>query len=151
MHRQVHQCAVSRLGTKIQSEVQSSLVSDPKINYVIPIYDPMTQFVVPAITAAGKTTSVHIATFNGTPAALTMLEQGPIVKMDIGENLEWLAYANLDEAFRAMLSKPTVANESTALRVFTAENVKDTGTPPAFNTGFGDSYVTGYAALWGQG
>ena len=137
--------------TKIQSEVQSSLVSDPKINYVIPIYDPMTQFVMPAITAAGKTTSVRIATFNGTPAALTMLEQGPTVKMDIGENLEWLAYANLDEAFRAMLGKPTVANESTALRVFTSANVKDTGTPPAFNTGFGNGYVSGYATLWGQG
>ncbi len=137
--------------TKIQSSVQSALVSDPNVNYVIPIYDPMTQFVVPAITAAGKTTSVHIATFNGTPAALTMLEQGPIVKMDIGENLEWLAYANLDEAFRAMLGAPTVTNENTALRVFTSANVKDTGTPPAFNTGFGVSYVSGYATLWGQG
>jgi ribose transport system substrate-binding protein len=136
--------------TRIQSEVQSSLVSDPNINYVIPIYDPMTQFVVPAITAASKTNTVHIATFNGTPAALTMLEQGPSVKMDIGENLQWLAYANLDEAFRAMLGKPSVADEHTALRVFTSSNVKDTGTPPAFNTGFGDSYVSGYAQLWGK-
>ncbi|MCU1528777.1 MAG: sugar transporter substrate-binding protein [Frondihabitans sp.] len=137
--------------TKIQSQVQSSLVSDPNINYVIPIYDPMTQFVVPAITATSKTSSVHIATFNGTPAALTMLENGPTVTMDIGENLQWLAYANLDEAFRAMLGKPTVANEHTALRVFTSSNVADTGTPPAFNTGFGDSYMSGYAKLWGQG
>jgi ribose transport system substrate-binding protein len=137
--------------TKIQSDVQSSLVADPKINWVIPIYDPMTQFVAPAITASGKSSSVHISTFNGTPAALKMLENGQSVTMDIGENLDWLAYANLDEAFRAMLGKPTVADEHTALRVFTSANVSDTGNPPAFNTGFGDSYATGYAKLWGEG
>ncbi|MHB1171713.1 MAG: sugar ABC transporter substrate-binding protein [Lacisediminihabitans sp.] len=135
--------------TKIQSQVQSALVADPSINYVIPIYDPMTQFVVPAITAVGKTGSVHIATFNGTPAALTMLEQGNVVSMDIGENLSWLAYANLDQLYRAMLGKPLLTDEKTAFRVFTKDNVIDTGTPPQFNTGLGDSYTSGYQALWG--
>ena len=43
-------------------------------------------------------------------------------------------YGGMDpKAFRAMLGKPTVANEDTALRVFTSTNVKDTGTPPAFS------------------
>jgi ribose transport system substrate-binding protein len=137
--------------TKIQSTVQSALVSDPNVNEVIPIYDPMTQFVVPAITAASKTTIVHIATFNGTPAALKMLASGPTVTMDIGENLDWLAYANLDQAFRGMLGKPLLTDEKTALRVFTSANVAATGNPPAFNTGYGDSYIAGYKALWGQG
>lgn len=135
--------------TKIQSEVQSALVTDPNVNWVIPVYDPMTQFVLPAITASSKTDSVHISTFNGTPAALKMLADGPTVTMDVGENLEWLAYANLDQLFRAMLGEPTLDNEHTALRVFTTENVADTGNPPAFNTGFGDSYVSGYQKLWG--
>jgi ribose transport system substrate-binding protein len=135
--------------TNIQSEVQSALVADPKINYVIPIYDPMVQFVTPAITAAGLTSSVHIATFNGTPAGLTNLEDKGAVTMDIGENLDWLAYANLDELFRGMLGKKLVPDEKTALRVFTTDNVSDTGTPPAFNKGFGTSYVAGYQKLWG--
>jgi ribose transport system substrate-binding protein len=135
--------------TKIQSEVQSAIVADPNINYVIPIYDPMTQFVVPALTALGKTDSVHIATFNGTPSALTMLQQGPTVKMDIGENLDWLGAANLDQAFRGMLGQPLLADEKTALRVFTSDNVGETGNPPAYNQGFGDSYVAGYQKLWG--
>jgi ribose transport system substrate-binding protein len=139
----------SQWATNIQSQVQSALVSDPNVNYVIPIYDPMTQFVVPAITAAGKTSSVHIATFNGTPAALTMLQNGNVVTMDIGENLDWLAYANLDQLFRAMLGKPLLSDEKTALRVFTKDNVGETGTPPAFNKGFGDSYIAGYEKLWG--
>lgn len=135
--------------TKIQSEVQSALVADPSINYVIPIYDPMAQFVIPAIKVTGNQDKVHIATFNGTPAALKMLQDRQSIRMDVGENLDWLAYANLDETFRAMLRKPQVKNENTALRVFTATNVAETGNPPAFNKGFGNSYIAGYQKLWG--
>ena len=137
--------------TKIQPDVQSALAADPGINYVIPIYDPMSQFVIPAITAAGRTGSVHIATFNGTPFALKDLADGNVIRMDIGENLDWLASANMDETFRAMLGKPAVADEHTALRVFTKANVGDTGNPPAYNLGFGSAYATGYQRLWGGG
>lgn len=134
--------------TEIQPEVQSALAANSKINYVIPIYDPMSPFVIAAIEAAGKTDSVHIATFNGTPFALKDLADGDIIRMDIGENLNWLAYANMDETFRAMLGKPTVVNEHTPQRVFTAANIAQTGNPPAYNRGFGSSYVSGYQKLW---
>ncbi len=135
--------------TKIQTEVQSAIVSDPGVNYVIPIYDPMSQFVIPAITATSKTNKIHIATFNGIPAVLSLVASGPDVKMDVGENMEWLAYANLDEIFRVMLGQPPLADEKTALRVFTTDNIADTGNPPAFNKGFGTAYTTGYTTLWG--
>jgi len=71
--------------------------------------------------------------------------------MDIGENLNWLASANMDEMMRTMLRLPSVANEHTALRVFTKANVAQTGTPPKFNLGFGTAYVSGYDKLWGLG
>jgi ribose transport system substrate-binding protein len=135
--------------TKIQTEVQSAIVSDPGVNYVIPIYDPMSQFVIPAITATSKTNKIHISTFNGIPAVLSLVASGPDVKMDVGENMEWLAYANLDEIFRVMLGQPPLADEKTALRVFTTDNIADTGNPPAFNKGFGTGYTTGYSTLWG--
>jgi ribose transport system substrate-binding protein len=135
--------------TKIQTEVQSAIVSDPGVNYVIPIYDPMSQFVIPAITATSKTNKIHISTFNGIPAVLSLVKSGPDVTMDVGENMQWLAYANLDELFRVMLGQPPVADEKTALRVFTTANIADTGTPPAFNKGTGSAYISGYATLWG--
>lgn len=134
--------------TEIQPEVQSELAADPNINYIIPIYDPMSTFVIAAIDAAGRSGSVHIATFNGTPFALKDLADGNIIRMDIGENLDWLAYANMDETFRAMLGKPPVVNEHTPQRVFTANNIAQTGNPPAYNRGFGSSYVSGYEKLW---
>jgi ribose transport system substrate-binding protein len=48
-----------------------------------------------------------------------------------------------------MLGQPPLADEKTALRVFTTDNIADTGNPPAFNKGFGTAYTTGYATLWG--
>jgi len=135
--------------TQIQPQVQSALAADPNVNYVLPIYDPMSQFVIPAITAAGLTGKVHIATFNGTPFALKDLADGNTIKMDIGENLAWLAAANMDELFRTMLGKPAVANENTAMRVFTSANIGDTGNPPAYDLGLGSAWKTGYGSLWG--
>jgi ribose transport system substrate-binding protein len=135
--------------TRIQPDVAAAVTADPSINYVIPVYDPMTQFVVPAIIAAGKQSQIHIATFNGTPAVLKMMQAGGIVRMDIGENLSWLASANLDELFRVMLKQPPLGNEKTALRVFTRQTVGQTGNPPQYDLGFGSSYATGYAKLWG--
>ncbi len=113
--------------TQIQPQVQSALAADSGVNYVIPIYDPMSQFVIPAITAAGRTSKVGIATFNGTPFALKDLASGTSIKMDISENLAWLAAANMDELFRTMLGQKGVVDENTAMRVFTTKNISDAG------------------------
>jgi ribose transport system substrate-binding protein len=135
--------------TQIQPQVQSALAADPNINYVIPIYDPMSQFVIPAITAASDVNKVHIATFNGTPFALKDLEDKDTITMDISENLAWLAAANMDELFRTMLGKPALKDENTAMRVFTTTNIGQTGTPPQYDLGLGSGWKSGYGKLWG--
>jgi len=145
---------VTDWSTKITPGVQSALVKDPGLNYIIPIYDSMSQFVVPAITAAGKDGKVGIATYNGTPFVMGYLSQGKDVKMEVGENLNWLGWAYIDSASRYLaglkLPKPPAHfNEHTALRVFTAKNIKEAGNPPALSTGYGNAYVIGYKKLWG--
>lgn len=143
--------AIPDWATKVQTTVQSALVSNPKINYILPEYDSMTQFAAPAIIAAGKAGKVHMATLNGTPFALKMIETGNILSMDIGENLDWLAWADLDQAMRLMLGLQPVKSEHTPLRVFTKANVAETGTPPAYNQGYGTAYLSGYTKLWSGG
>lgn len=133
---------------KILGETQSALVKDPSINYVIPIYDSMSQFVVPAITAAGKLGRVHIATYNGTPFVMKMLADADVVRMEVGENLDWLGWATMDQIMRILTGTPPVKDEHTAIRVFTKANIKDAGTPPAENKGYGNAYVKGYNSLW---
>ena len=133
---------------KIQNQVQTSLVNDPAINYVIPLYDSMSQWVVPAIQAAGRVGKVHIATYNGTPFVMKMLQTGNIVSMEVGENLDWLGWASMDQIMRVLTGQKPVKDEHTALRVFTKANIDQAGTPPAVDVGYGKAYIQGYNKLW---
>jgi ribose transport system substrate-binding protein len=137
--------------TKISGEVQTALQSDPNVNYILPVYDSMSLYAQQGITAAGKTGSVQMASFNGTPDLLKLIQDGDVMAMDVGENISWLAYSTLDQAGRVLTGSPIVADgdEGTPLKVFTDENVDETGTPPKAGTGYGDAYISGYEKLWG--
>jgi ribose transport system substrate-binding protein len=50
------------------------------LNYVIPIYDSMSQYVVPAIQEQSAANRVRIATFNGTPFVLKLLEDNDVCR-----------------------------------------------------------------------
>ena len=135
--------------TKIGPQVQSAILADPKLNYVIPIYDGMVQFVMPSIISTGASTRVKIASFNATPAVLDMIRTGDVVTFDIGEDTAWLAGAIIDQDMRLLLHKPLIPNYISGLRAFTKANVKDAGVPAKFGQGYGPSAADGYAKLWG--
>jgi ribose transport system substrate-binding protein len=135
--------------TKIQTEVQSALVKNPDANYVIPFVDGMSQFALAGITAAGKTGKVKISTFNGTPFALKLIQDGDTLAMDVGENLDWLGWADMDQALRLLVGAKPVQSEHTPLRVFDKSNVDQAGKPPKDSTGYGNAYVAAYKKLWG--
>jgi len=141
---------VPEWATRIQSETQSALVADPSINYVIPVYDGMTQFVLPAIQAVDAMESVKVATFNGTPFALKYVQDGTPVKMDVGENNAQVGYAALDQAMRIFAGVGPIASGDTKipLRVFDASNVGETGNPPVLGQGYGNDFISGYDKIW---
>ena len=134
---------------QIRGEVESALVRDPGIDYVIPIYDSMSQYVVPALRAGAGRDRVKIATFNGTPFVLGMLQDADVVEMDAGENLSWIGWAAMDQTFRAVAGERPARSEHTPLRVFDDGNVDDTGRPPAFDRGYGTRFKAAYRQLWG--
>ena len=133
--------------TKIQPTVQSSLLADPGINYVIPIYDSMAQFVVPAITITGKGEQVKIATFNGTPFVIGMIQNGQ-VEMDIGENLDWIAHGVLDSHMRRLCGLTVVNDPKIPFLIFDKSNADTAGSPPVDSQGYGDAYQAGFRKLW---
>ncbi|WP_329610575.1 sugar ABC transporter substrate-binding protein [Jiella pelagia] len=139
---------VTEWATKIQPSVQSALQVDPDVNVVVPIYDSMSQFVVPALRLTGRAGSVKVATFNGTPFVLDFISQG-VVDMDIGESLDWIAYATVDGHLRDAcgMKSPTALN--VPFYIFDKDNVADAGSPAQFDTGYGDAYVGGFRTLWG--
>ncbi|MFD1811017.1 sugar ABC transporter substrate-binding protein [Rhodococcus gannanensis] len=142
---------VAEWATKIQSEVQSALSADPNINFILPIYDSMSLYAQAGIKAAGKAGQVEISSVNGTPAVLKIQQDDGIVTMNVGESIPWLAWATMDQAGRLLLGLDPVPNgaEETPLKLITAENIDETGTPPQPDKGYGTAYVTGYEALWG--
>jgi ribose transport system substrate-binding protein len=134
---------------RVQTEVQSALLRDPEIDYVIPIYDSMSQYVVPAIRASNATERVKISTFNGTPFVLEMLQDEDIVRMDVGENLAWVGWATMDQAFRLIAGVEPAGSANTPLRVFDDTNIDEAGRPPELHQGYGAAFVPGFEELWG--
>ncbi|WP_428483415.1 sugar ABC transporter substrate-binding protein [Rhodopila sp.] len=134
-------------GTRITPNVQSALLSDPTVNYIIVIYDSMSQFVVPAVIAANATERVKMDAFNGTPFVLGLLQDGKI-QMDIGENLDWIGDALLDAEMRILCKLPQVRDPKIPFYIFDSHNAEDAGKPPQLSKGYGAAYVEGYEKLW---
>jgi ribose transport system substrate-binding protein len=139
---------IADVATKIQPNVQGALTADPGINYVICLYDSAeAPFASAAIRAAGRIGKVKISTFNGTPEILKEVKKNDIVTMDVGENLEWIGYAIVDQSMRIMGGLPAVKNARVPVRVFDQSNISQAG--GNFTGGWGKSYVSGYRKLWG--
>lgn len=137
--------------SQIQPTVQSAIQADPKLTYVMPMYDAMVQFARPALTLAGAEKRVKIVSFNGTPAILGMVSPNSPVKMIVGENPANLGYAALDQTMRLLTGAGPIASgdEKVKLRIFDESNVSETGTPPALGVGYGSEWKPGYLKLWG--
>jgi ribose transport system substrate-binding protein len=137
------------VASKIQPGVQSALVRDPKINYVIALYDSAEgPFAVAGIKAAGKQDSVKVVTFNGTASVLKTVAAKDVVEMDIGENLDWIAYAIMDQHLRLMTGQQAITDPHVPLRIFDSTNISEVGSPPQDSTGYGSAYQTEYRKLW---
>jgi ribose transport system substrate-binding protein len=141
---------VADWSTKIQPAVQAAVNRDRNLNYVLPMYDSMSLFVVPALRLAGAAKRVGVASFNGTPAILRMVQIGSPVTMDIGENETQLGYAAVDQMLRLLNGVRPIRNgdEHIRLRVFDKTNVSQAGRPPRQGAGYGSGWKAGYLKLW---
>ncbi len=137
---------VNDWATQGQPAVQNALLADPSINYVLPVYDSMSQFAAPAIQIAGS--QAKIASYNGTPFVLDMMREGDIVEMNVGESLGWVGMAGTDANMRLLCGLDPVTKLNTPAYIFTDENVESAGVPATFNDGYGDTHTEGFRKLW---
>jgi len=142
---------LSQWATKIGTTTQTEVSSNPDLNYVFPLYDAMSQFVVPAIQLGGGIDRVKVATFNGTPGILRMIQTADVVEMIVGENEIHLGYAGMDQAMRLMTGVEPIGNGDYGipLRLFDDSNVDETGNPPEYGVGYGDQWRDGFLQAWG--
>jgi ribose transport system substrate-binding protein len=142
---------LSQWATKIGTTTQTEVSSNPDLNYVFPLYDAMSQFVVPGIQLGGGIARVKVASFNGTPGILRMIQTGHTVEMIVGENETHLGYAAMDQAMRLVTGIAPIADGDYGipLRVFDDANVDQTGVPPAYGVGYGGQWRNGFLKAWG--
>ena len=142
---------ISDWATKVPTQVQTALLKDPSINYVVPVFDGMTSFLTTGITQAGKTGDVNIVAYNGTASVMGMIQEENLVVAEIGEPLEWLGWANMDQVLRVLAGEEPLASEKTPLRIFDESNIDEAGTPANQKDGYGDpdEFKDGYLNLWG--
>ena len=145
-------CTISKVDStiadlgKLQQQVQSELTSNPDINYVINLYDsaqaPQTEAAIKALSRD----DLKIATFNGTPDILKLITEDSVIQMDVGENLEWISYAAVDQHLRLLSGAEPTTTPNVPIRVFDATNVAEAA---ADGAGFGTAFRDEYATLWG--
>jgi ribose transport system substrate-binding protein len=138
------------LGTTTSSE----LVKNPEITYVVPAFDPMTQFTNPAILQAGRS-DIKVVTVNGNLPFLQDLAKGSPITAMVGIDLDALAWLEADLLLRAMAGQETLPDVVAPVRIFDADNVGDleleakAADDGSWYAGSG-AYADLFAGLWEQ-
>ena len=134
---------VTDWATRITPGVQAALLADPKVNYIIVIYDSMAQFVVPAVTVTGSTDRVKIDAFNGNALCVRASckrdrSRWTSARTSTGSAIpSWIPKCAASAVCR-LVSDPKIP-----FYIFTAANAKDAGTPPQLSKGYGNAYEKG--------
>jgi len=136
---------------KAQAAISNFLQSNPDVNYVVVPYSINFSAVVEGIRAAGKADSVIAVTKDGDDPGIAEIIKGGAA-FDAGVSLDWISYAAIDEAIRALTGSeqtPT-ANLGVGVHLFTADNVPADGkAEPAYISAF--DWKAEYERLWGLG
>ncbi|WP_436698790.1 sugar ABC transporter substrate-binding protein [Nocardioides sp. BYT-33-1] len=132
----------------------SELVKNPEITYVVPAFDPMTQFTNPAILQAGRS-DLTVVTVNGNLPFLQELAKGSPIKAMVGIDLDALAYLEADQLLRAMAGQETLSEVVAPVRIFDQDNVgdlvleADAADDGSWYAGSG-AYAELFAGIWKQ-
>lgn len=138
--------------TTLSTTTRSLLTANPNNKYLLPLYDGMTIYMVPAINGilAAKS-STKVASFNATPVVIQneLAKPSPLAA-DVGGPNQWYGVALADQVLRVLAGQAPVANENVPLRLFTRDNVGTIDPKKAESTWYGSvNPICEYHKLWG--
>lgn len=146
-----HQWAISPdWATKEPVETRTVVQADSSINYIIPVVDAQSLYIVPALQQIGRT-DIKLVAFNGTPAVMEYVQRHDLVRMDIATPFVWEGYQDVDQALRALTGNPPAPKNTPPLRAFTWDNI-GTIDPSGNNADWFSTDTTatpGFKKLWG--
>jgi ribose transport system substrate-binding protein len=130
-----------------------TIVADPGINWIIPMFDPETTFLDPAIVAAGAASRVHVASYNATSGAVQQLQAaGNPLWVDVGSSLTWSGYACADMVLRVLAGVTPLSDtaESIPIRDFDRTNASSVDFSKPDSTWYGSTnFIASYKTAWG--
>lgn len=137
--------------TQIPTLTQSLIRSHPGLKYIVPIYDGMALFVVPAVHSAGAATSVKVVSFNATLGVMQDLASHNVVAADVGSPQAWEGWALADQFLRVVTGHAPVVQETAGLRLFDASNINSIDLSKPESTWYGVDFESVYKRIWGLG
>jgi ribose transport system substrate-binding protein len=146
-----HQWAISPdWATREPIQTRSVMNADKAINYIIPVVDAQSLYIVPALQQIGRE-DVKLVAFNGTPAVMQYVQRKQLVRMDIATGFTWEGWQDVDQALRALTGNPPAPRNTPPLRAFTWDNIASID-PKGDNADWFNSDSTaipGFKSLWG--
>jgi ribose transport system substrate-binding protein len=135
--------------TRLQSVTQIDITSNLKLTYLLPLYDGMVSFMLPAVRAANATKRVKISSFNATPAVMQQIGQGGVLS-DVGIGSVRYGWGWADQTFRALAGSAPVKDEQLPVRLFDGSNIGQLKLNASTDTWYGTvDYRSEYRKLWG--
>jgi ribose transport system substrate-binding protein len=159
LERLCDDCTVETLDARIPQwsdlarTVPSFLRAHPDVDYLAPLFDGMVPFIVPGLRTAGATDDVCIATFNGTPAVLELMQRGGSgVCADVGAVSVPQGWGLADQVLRVIAGEPPVADDDIKAmeRLITKDTIGDLDLAADQASWYTDEdYQQRYRELWG--
>ncbi len=134
---------VANWASGIGPAVTGAIERDPNLNFILPLYDPEVEYVLPALRQAHKTQAINISTYAGTAFVLKDIAQG-LVGMDVGEAN--VGYSMLDDEMRLIAKMKPAFPEYLAVRAFTKSNI---GSGSGFADYGSNATEKSWLSLWG--
>lgn len=138
--------------TSLPTLTRSLISRNPSLHYLLPLYDGMAIYMLPAITGLSSArNTVKVASSNATPVVMKndLAKPGPFAA-DVGEPNQWIGAAMADQALRALAGQKPVKSENIPVRLFTRQNIKSINLNKDESTWYGKvSPICEYHKLWG--
>jgi ABC-type sugar transport system substrate-binding protein len=135
--------------SSIPTLFQTTVNSEPDRSYLLPLYDGQALPGLGALRTAGAS-EVKVGAFNATPGIVEQLKDpSSPLKLDVGGQNEWWAYAAADQVFRVLSDTEPVENYNIGLRIFDESNADLIEGDDEFAWYESPDYSTEFPALWG--
>jgi ribose transport system substrate-binding protein len=141
---------IAQWASGIPTLFQSTINTDPTRKYLMPLYDGQAMPGLTSIRTLNAGSKVSVGSFNATEGIVELLKDPKSgLKLDIGGDNKWYAYAVTDQIMRVLDGLTPVSNYYVGLRVFTSANAAKLIVGTNQDRWFQDlGFVAKFKALW---